>query len=64
MNTNCPKCNKEMEMHVSVRLRLPGRYLLRITKGVLKKKECRITAAFWEEGTLTCYDCGYRQKGI
>jgi hypothetical protein len=60
----CPKCNGEMELNVSIRIRLPGRYAHLISKGVIRKKECQITAAFWEEATLTCYKCKYREKGI
>jgi hypothetical protein len=61
---DCPKCGKEMEMNVSLRFRMPARYANAVSKKVLRKKEVVITAALWDGATVTCYDCGYREKGI
>jgi hypothetical protein len=60
---NCPKCKKEMSMLVKIELRLPSLYANKLSKAVIAKKECKITAAMWSEAKLTCYDCGVRETG-
>lgn len=61
---DCPKCGKEMVLRVDVFLRLPGRYTNKISKEVIKKKECIIEGANWPKATLTCWECKYREKGL
>jgi len=60
----CPKCGDEMEMRVSIELVLPSRYVNMISKEVIKKKECKIVAAFWEKAKATCHKCKYREVGL
>ena len=61
---NCPKCKKEMELYVSIKLRLPARYTNLISKSVIRKKECVITAADWSNAYHVCYECGYIDRGL
>ncbi len=60
----CPKCGTERTMHVSIRLRCPEKYRSLISKSAIRKKEFKITAAFWDGATLTCPNCGDREKGV
>jgi hypothetical protein len=60
----CPKCGTERVMHVSIRLRCPEEYRSLLSKSVVRKKECQITAAFWDGATLTCPKCGCRERGL
>jgi hypothetical protein len=60
----CPKCGSTMEMWVSVRLNLPADYLYVISKRVIAKKECKITAADWEKCRVYCKQCKYTNKGM
>ena len=59
----CPKCGGDMELYVSVRLKLPAQYALNVTKENIAKKSCVIMAADWERARVTC-KCGFSMKGI
>ncbi len=61
---SCPNCGEERKMYVSVRLRMPEKYRMAISKKAIIEKECQITAAFWEEATLVCRRCHTREKGL
>jgi len=61
---NCPKCGDEMVLSVSVRLRLPARYVNQLTKGVIRRKECQVVAADWEKASMWCAKCHHREKGL
>ena len=61
---DCPKCGEEMEMTVSVELRLPSRYANLISKEVIRKKDCQLVCANWPKARATCYPCGVREVGL
>lgn len=60
---NCLKCKKEMKLYVSIRIRCPARYTNLISKKVIRKKECQIIAADWDNAVYICHECGYRDRG-
>ena len=61
---DCPKCGKEMEMVVSIEIRLPSRYANLISKQVIRKKECEIVCADWGRARAYCFPCMYREVGL
>ena len=61
---HCPKCNKEMTLRVSIELTLPARFTNLISKTVIRRKDCAIKSANWKNATVTCYDCGYQDRGL
>jgi len=60
----CPKCGKEMDMFVSVRMRMPSGFANHLSKQVIAKKEVKVTAVDWERASVVCTSCNYREIGI
>ena len=56
----CPRCQEELEMTVKIEIRLPSFYEGQLSKRVINKKECQITAAFWDEARYYCQHCNKR----
>jgi predicted RNA-binding Zn-ribbon protein involved in translation (DUF1610 family) len=60
----CPQCGAKLELHVNIQLRLPAKFVNRISKQIIRKKECEITMADWRTAYLVCPKCGYTEIGI
>jgi hypothetical protein len=50
----CPKCGEEMQLTVLVEITIPARYLRLLSKEVIRKKECQLTAAMWDDAKIFC----------
>ena len=58
----CPDCKEVMEITVKVEIRMPSTYECRLSKRVINKKECQITAAFWNDAKYYCQHCNKRYR--
>lgn len=54
---NCPECNNEMEMFVSVRLKMPAKFAYHITKKAIRRKDCQLISADWDKSYVFCKKC-------
>ena len=60
----CVECEKEMDMFVSIRLKLPSKYENHITKKVISSKDCEIIYADWDKASFICKECSIRKGYI